>query len=308
MYTPTDWSVHVPRPPAEARQAMVFEIVQGSSWSSPAMELRDGAGDLLYPPPAVVQVAASLWAGDDQQPACAADAAWDAGAGQFQLRLPSATTATLAPSLYRLVLSARLLTDAESVRRPIGFVRVLPAPGTTTAPLKVYCTLDDCLQYAPWLLDLVTSDPSMQSDLAEQRARARAWLDDVILAADRPAAAYGAASPSDPSFSPRWGMGAFGDTGPNPWLRAQLNDDKLIVRPLTREITARKAISLLSEPQTGAACGGGATPYQLLAQKYEAVANALVAGYVAEINTTSLPNDEVYAAGYIVRCGVKSSR
>src|SRR5438445_291848 len=71
------------------------------------------------------------------------------------------------------------------------------------------------------------------------------------------------------------------DWWPNPWLRQQLDANRLIVRGLTTEIVAKKALSYVLEAQIGM---GGDTPYEKLAARFDWQAEQLVKTYRAEID------------------------
>lgn len=254
-------------------------------------------------------LACSAGYGDTRAAAFAPSVAWDTpSAGTITLTISGSDTATVDPGLYRLYLS--ITSNGKTRKAQIAFVRLYAVPGATAAS-ATYCSFDDMLRFAPWIIDLITADPAMQSDLAEQRARARSWLDDIIVNRDRPNEWYRyGQTPFDASFSPRWGYGRYGDVFPNTWLRGQLANNRLIVRDMTREITARRAIAYLCESQLGSVALGHAsegTSYQDLANRYLAQAQSLVASYVAELDLTT-SNVTATTPSYFVRCGIANSR
>lgn len=284
--------------------ANVLEVISGATLSR-VITLLDENNQPVTTYSADAALVCEAWSGDNQDTAFVLGSQWlDPASGTLIVSATAAQTTAWPNTFYRLLLT---ITEADIVKKGlVGFLRIQPAPVDRTAAIPVYCTFDDVLRYAPWIMDLVTTDPSMQSDLAEQRGRARSWLDEVILQRDRPNDRYlWGVSPTSPYFSPRWGYGLYGDIIGNPWLRDQLAADKLIVRPQVVELTAKKTIAYVCEPQLGKAGGEDGTPYQTLARRYHASAGALLSGLVAEIDLSN-PKDGI--ADYWVRCGVISAR
>jgi hypothetical protein len=181
-------------------------------------------------------------------------AAWPAGLFRGELHLTSAG---------RIVVAHRWTLD------------VLPAAGTATAAPS-YCTWDDLLAVAPWLKGLVADDPTMQSDLAEQRGRARTWFEGIIHAHDRPASAF------DATAFPLVSGGV--SLARNPALVQQLVDDLLIVTPDVRRANALYAVAETLAPLVGKR---EASTYQELADQFRRQASDLAGALVVELDTNA---------------------
>lgn len=256
--------------------------------------------------------ATKLWTGDDQPSLADLSPRWataddgmeftgnPAGLESPVLLLPveAAGLTTLAPGLYRV----RILINpgVDDVEAFLDLIEFTAAAGSATPP-KVYGSFDDLRKLAPWIGELITADPSLQSDLGEQRELARARLDDAILAHYQPYADLGI---SGRSF---FGFGGFVTEAintPSSWLREQLDADRLMVDGsrgrVVKEIVSRLAIGFACEPQLGT--GPGDTSYQVIAHRMFAKANALMCGYTAEIDTNGDGQPDLWVPLGVINC------
>jgi hypothetical protein len=174
---------------------------------------------------------ATIWAGDDLASAASPTVTWITAPATVNVRVD---TSAIGPGDYQL-----RVTDANN-DVDVGWfrLRVLPAPGVATAS-PTYCSFDDLLTHAPWILDVQAE--SDQAGFAEQRARAREWLDSVLQAH------Y---DPGSPGYSSADSLLVFGYWDPgaqgySTWLRDQLDADNLVVDRRVKDCVAKYAISLV---------------------------------------------------------------
>ncbi len=276
--------------PQPVNTSRTYEIELSGGGQSPASLAGVFSGDETF--------AVRLWTGDDQPNLATLTARWatsaDAPADQptrydgnptdlstpyVILSVPASAIGDLPPALYRLQVLINPETDAVLAYQ--GLIELTAAPGTAEAP-AVYCTFDDVRKVAPWIGQLITQDTSLQSDLAEQRALARSRIDDAIVAAYRPFAGRGRGGNS---YLLATTVGTY-ESGPSKWLRDQLADGLLMTagsRGLRlREIAARLTVSIACEGQLGKA--SDETPFQKLGRYNARKAEALMGGWVAEID------------------------
>jgi hypothetical protein len=285
-------------------QSPQIEVVQGATGSFLAVLKGDsstGASTtLVYQGTETLEVSAGY--GDTRAAAFVGAATWDdAATGSVSIVFTPTVTAAATPCVYRIYLTVTAGSVVD--RHQIALLRVLPTPGAT-AVSGTYCSFDDVLRFAPYVMDLIGSYPDMQSDLAEHRARARSWLDDAILSAYRPEQT-GDWWGFDGNTIVRSGSGwnTRGDVPPDMTMRGYLDDDMLVVRDKTKEITARMTLFYLMEPMLGGP--NDKHTYHGLATYHRKMACSLLAGYVAEIDTSDPADGE---PDRWVRCGVFSSR
>ncbi len=230
-------------------------------------------------------LAATVWAGDDQAALFAPTVSFiNAAAGTMKLSVGAAQTANLAIGLYRVTVT--VTSGGRAFDCFDGLLELDHTAGTATAP-TVYCSLDDCLEWAPWLQDL-QSELADVTGFAKQRGRARSWLDDMIVTRYK-YLSY-APSPGVPGFG-SWLMQGWGrDPIPSKWLRDQLDANYLIVRDVIKEVTAKKAIAYVCAAQVGPKRDDN--PYKDLARDFHWEADNLIKTVRAEID---LPPQDGYA-------------
>jgi hypothetical protein len=160
---------------------MIGSVTQGTTKSFPFQVFQ---ADLVTPSAAYLAsdtLTSVLSPGDDRPALTTPTAAWiDATVASWSLNLVPADTAaaTVPPGVYRIrVIATRGSAIAELLRDSI---EVLPTEGTGTAP-AVYGSYNDMQAECNWIGQF--ADGADQSGFAEQRGKARLWLDDLILRA-----------------------------------------------------------------------------------------------------------------------------
>jgi hypothetical protein len=215
---------------------------------------------------------ATVWPGGNRAAAFAPTVAWDVpAAATGRVTLSAAQTATLDPGDYQLVVKVTT-ADGLSVAGYSCTVVVLASAGTAVEP-PTYCTYDELLKYARgWLKQLATDDD--ESGFAEQRHRARTWIEDIGHAHFRTATL--AVVVGGAGWGPRRGSAR------STWLQAQFDADYLMLTDQIRECAAHKALHLVCAGQIGA---GGATDYGKLARYYGSRADYLGSCLVLSLDT-----------------------
>ena len=212
-----------------------------------------------------------VWAGDDQAVALTPTVTWLSAPNLLQVSIDAST---LDEGDYQL-----RIRDNADVDVAWHTLRVLPAPGTAD-PEPVYGSVQDLYLHAPWVRDLAGEDD--EAGFVEQRALARAWLDDTILRHYTPYGTGPMVMLSDTAVY----LGAPGDViGPSQWLRDQLDDDALIVTTTIREAVARYAASVICSAQLGVARDGES--YHQHALRLRAEAETILATLVVQLDTDS---------------------
>lgn len=159
---------------------MIGQVPQGTSRSFPFQVLQ---ADLETPSAAYLDsdiLTAKVWPGDDQLIVATPTARWeDATLAKWWLDFAPADTATLVAGVYRVrVIATRGSVIDELLR---DSVEVLVVAGTGAAP-SVYCTYEDMAIECNWLQQF-QDESEDQTGFAEQRVRAREWMDGLILRA-----------------------------------------------------------------------------------------------------------------------------
>jgi hypothetical protein len=153
-----------------------------------------------------------------------------------------------------------------------GWIELGDVAGVT-APGPVYCTLTDMYRYAGDWIQALQSDKTTAGFLSE-RARARQWLDQVIVSKSRRFA-----NRVDITLGNPWGPVESWDW----WIQQQLDSNLLVRRPVLAEITARKAIGYSCEHQMS---WEDTDLWERRARYYHKTANNLLLGYRCEIDLT----------------------
>ncbi|MDE2506814.1 MAG: hypothetical protein KGM43_06360 [Planctomycetota bacterium] len=246
-----------------------FIIGQAASWTA---QLLDSNGNAITSYAGSEPLTARLWTGGSTPTILNPSAAWSSpSTGTISIGLTSAQTSTLAVGWYRVEVDITL--GAASYPAVLFDAEGKPSAGST--PLgAVYCAYADMLKYAgDWLPRL--GSKLGETSFADQRSRARSWLDDIIIARARPGTLMWTPATS--------GLEAFFEPdAPNPFVRQWLAQNFLIIRDITLEITARKAISIACE--LGAGIGDSGGQYDALGARYGSQAEQLVRSYRAEID------------------------
>jgi hypothetical protein len=253
----------------------ILEQALGSDRSY-RLTLFDSDGNLVTGLPADAPLAAALWRGGDQAPVVAPAVQWiDPTQGTVLLVVSAADTAGLAVGTYRLRVT--VAADGQTLVVFDGALRLTAAPGAAPPP-PVYCGYEDLKLYAPWL-DTLHDAAQEQTGFAGERARARQWLDDLILRQ------YRGGGGGVLGNGPGGGGGLWGarrSPGYSPFLVQQLQQDHLIVRPAVVEAVAQYALGLICQAQLGR---GGWNDYARLASTFAAAAHNAALCLTAEIDT-----------------------
>jgi hypothetical protein len=177
-------------------------------------------------------------------------------AGSFSVAIAASVTATLAPGEYKGL--TRVTQPGQDPVDGYEFTLTIKAFAGTGAEPKVYCDYADLLRYGrSWLLQLTTADD--EAGFAQQRARARSWLEDVAHA-----------------HNPTRGGAR------SVWLTTQLAADALIVRDEIRECVAKKALAFICEAQVG--MGEEAAVYARMARMFHSQADGLANSLILEFD------------------------
>ena len=254
----------------------IFPLAAGTALSVLAT-IGDSSGSppsYTTPPP----LSARLWPGGQRSASFAVAASWaDLAAGKVTLTISPGQTTGLESGRYR----GELLVQDPTLGSVVAYewaVDIQASPGNQPESPS-YCTYEQMLNYArSWLKDIQSEDD--EAGFAEQRGRARSWLDDLILAG-RPA--RGTTTIGSPGSGVRDWSG--GSAVPNTWLRQQLDGDLLIRRGWVVEATAKMALSYICESQIGP--GDSAQQYVNLGRMYKVQASTLATTSVAEIADTN---------------------
>lgn len=181
---------------------------------------------------------ASVWIGGDEEELFSPSAEWlDATEGTVTLTFTAASTAALSPGTYPLEIYVTPDGGSLKIRAAEFWLRVVDSPGSSDTSLPVYGTYQDLRDYGggAWL-DMLRREGL--ANCLRERARARDWLDGVILKALRP-------------LDPRAIYGAVIDGGathpddPQPSVVEQLADGALVVDSRVRELVALKALEFV---------------------------------------------------------------
>jgi hypothetical protein len=213
-----------------------LRVIKGTSasWEIQGRNRLSGTVPVAFD--ASVPISARAWPGDDQAVLLEPAAAWtDAPACKVRISVVDADTADVEPGVYRCQVVAELAGRAVPIAEA-AFV-VLAAPGTAVAP-KVYCTAGDLHRECTWIGQFLNVGED-QAGFAEQRAEAREWFDDLILAG-RPSTGYSQRFPGVLT----WGRGGL---LADPWLTAILAGGGLMLTgPRGRKAVRANAYYALS--------------------------------------------------------------
>lgn len=257
-------------------------------------------------------LAASVWAGDETASLATPTATWDdATIGTILVSFAAADTSGLSLGTYQGQVTA---TSAGKTGRVLRFqVKLTPVPGTQTVALAFTVT-DDLLRYANWIEDL--QGERQVAGFAEEQARA---TEDLIQILVRLYKSGGSMAPT--LGQPGWNATTlgYGSDLPSKWFRDQITPvavdadhpanagnpgiySALIVRELTKEYCAKKAIAYICQGQLGRKSD---RDYWALANYFTKDAESLLRTYMAEID---LAIPQTGWASITVNCGGGSLR
>lgn len=199
-------------------------------------------------------------------------ATWlSAPAGTYVLTAPAATTANLAPGIYRVLVE---ITSATATRPGfVGRLEVISRPGTTVAP-PTYGSLRDILDRTPWIARL--ADPEDTTGFGRERGLARQRLDDCILRH------YRSDSLSFNAYPVSLALGGRRRTGQtNPYLLGLLAANKLMLTPHVLDVCRLYATGYILEAQVKPDAGNG---YAAMAASFIAQAEDRMSTLTAELD------------------------
>lgn len=234
-------------------------------------------------------LSAVVWSGADTEALTTLTAAWvNATAGQCRVSITATQSAALDPGVYPLALTAVRGTQ----RLPIlsAWLEVTASPGTADPP-PTYGSYRDMVTYGggEWLEGLRRTAGG--ANFADERGRARSYLDSLIVRKWRPW-----------SNTKTWSGVA--SSGPldvrNPTLQGYLDDDGLVITDDIRELVALKALELVCRQQVVL---GNDEAMQHRAAYFSALCRNKVLTTAAEIDT----NDDGIAE-YAIPLNVTSLR
>lgn len=204
-------------------------------------------------------LSAYVYLGQDQGPLFAATVAWlvadpDTGAvqtgydqGQIVVTIASSQSATLEPNgTYSLLVwrTPAGATDSDCIWE--GSLLALPAAGSATRTVVTYCTYADMLFVAPWLRNLQSEDTDQEGYYSE-RLQAREWLDNIIIRSYRGNwAVFGDATQPAANWS---GWGSWRTPMMSPWIKQQLDANKLVVTRQIARMCAYRAAGIVGLSQ-----------------------------------------------------------
>lgn len=278
---------------------MIGQVPQGTSRSFPFQVLQ---ADLETPSTAYLgtdTLSAKMWPGDTQMVVATPTARWDDVAtanvtAKWWLDFAPADTASLVAGVYRVrVIATRGPVIDELLR---DSVEVLVVAGTAAEP-SVYCTYEDMAVECNWLQQF-QDESEDQTGFAEQRVRAREWMDGLILRAWPVWVAGGSGMLQ--SYQTRWNWSSGNRLAIDPTATGYLSAGGLMLTTPQGRLIVRAcacyAIALVLSAQPG-------IDHQKMGSYFMMRARGQVVGAVAEIDT----NDDGVAE-YSIALGVTNTR
>lgn len=237
---------------------------------------------------------ASVWLGGDTAEVFSPAATIEDGPnGVIRLTFAASQTASLPNGVYPLEVFVTPASTTQKIRCAEAWVKLLDSPGSSSSSLPVYCSYQDLRDYGggEWL-DQLRSSGTLANAIRE-RARARSWLDTIIVKHVRP---------WDPRGIYRRALGAFAiaPDAPDPTIAAKLLADALIVTDDVRECCAVKALAIVCRSRL---TFEDADVWERRTAYFERQANRLVTNLVAQLDTNADGK-----ADYALSLGVLSLR
>lgn len=260
----------------------------GNNWNLP---IANESGSLVYTGTEALR--SRIWPGGTLPVTATLAPTWvTTNPAVTNVAIAGTLTATLAPGVYEHDASIQDASGWHDYYR--GFLQILASVGSTVAP-QTYVADSDLLMYASWI-DQLRSDSDQAGWLA-QCGQATAWLNEILISRWK----YISYSPQigQPGWG-AWSMTWGQDPFPSKWLRDELAAGVLMIRPLTVELVAKKAIGLICGSQLGKS---GDTSYRTLARAFHREASNIVKTYRAELD---LNNDGF--ADIIINTGASTLR
>jgi len=253
--------------------------------------LSDDAGNLATGYLSSDPVTCAVWPGDAVAPLATPTVVWTTAPTTLKLTIAATDIAALEVQPYPI--RVMIAHGGRSILAWKGWLDLSASPGAGVA-LPVYAPFGRMLDYAgSWFKKLLLE--TSEAGFANERSRARTYLEAVILARYRPRQ-FGYHVDLSYGVSYLW----YGDA-PDPMLKGFLALNNLIVTPKVIEIVSRLAIAYVCLGDIGNA--GQANPYLENGRENWAIAQGLIKGYVAEIDI----NGDGYT-DIAINCGVVNTR
>ena len=201
----------------------------------------------------------------------------DATNGIVKVVVNGSATSGLAPGYYKVKLEVTY--SGAVLPFYYGWLRILPVPGSTPEP-PTYISLQQLQDYAgDWLPTF--QQGSEETNFLKQRARARSWLDEIIVSRSRVFALR-----FDLTYALYYASFPFGPVEcPDQVITTYLANNDLIVRDRTIEINAYKSLAYICEKRISFDEDGEA--YRRRGAWYHAKASQALRGYRCEIDTNA---------------------
>jgi hypothetical protein len=254
--------------------SQVLTIEQGQTKAWALGPITDGNGVQVTTFSGSDVPTAKIWPGDSEAAIDTPTVTWIQTAAPASLNLTITPTDTAALEVQPYPIEAWVAHSGQNLLVWRGWLDVSASSGSAAAP-AVYSTFGDMLDVAgDWIKDLLFR--SGTAGFLRQRARARSYLEDVLLARYRPQQlGY------RPDISLGYGWWTLPEA-PNQVLRGYLASNYLIVTAKVREICSHLALSYACRRDLGNA--GDGNPYLARAGYHWRRAHQLIAGYVAEVD------------------------
>lgn len=263
-----------------------FDVMQGTALPL-LVNLVDAQGNAQVDLAGDELLTGVVWPGGNRAASFAIDVAWsDPAAGLISLEVGDDQTGALAPGRYQgnvlldhptlgLITAYRF---AMEVLQAAGPFPEEPDPDAEPAPPPppVYAGLADLLKGRKWLREL--QDDDEPGGFAGYLSDASRWLDDLVI--ERAPRSFAGTNLGDPGFG---SLGAWGGSGPSPYLRELLDGGGLVVRDWVREAVAMRAAYLVCNGQLGP--GTEINQFQALARRLKAESYNLATSRNAELRT-----------------------
>jgi hypothetical protein len=259
---------------------------RGNTWAVPAGEqdsftvtVSNENGAITGQYQGTEPLPATVWRGSNLAPiAGMVTASWNTAA-DGTVDVVVSPDAAQAPGFYRVRLSVTF--GGQTSPFYFGWIRVEAVPGTASEP-AVYGSYQDLVDHCgEWVNQLQQGEAADRTDFLTERARAREWMDDAIVANSR-VFAYR----FDLTYALYYGSFPFGPVeAPDSVMTQYLASDFLIVKPRTIEACSYKAAAFICEKrQTFDAKGD---EYQRRAAWFHRKASNSLRRYRAELDTNA---------------------
>lgn len=248
-----------------------FEVRQGGSIGIQAT-LRDANGNPETGYSGSEPLTTTVWPGGNRLISFSPTTTWDVPAdATINIQITDAQTTGLDPGRYEGL--TRLGTTGSLADVYEFTLDIWTYAGEVAAP-PTYTTYNDLLKYGrDWLTNL--QEQADEAGFAEQQARARTWLEDILHAHYRVSSMAMVVGGS--------GLGPRISGLRSQYLTEQLAANHLMVTDKVKEAVANRALAIICKGQVG--IGDAAVAYARLARMYNSEAESIVSCLTAEIDT-----------------------